>query len=362
MSGLSIQAIADQIDLKISTLKEDREWDEFVEKDACGHFEQSSAWACAKSDTGWSPLRITVYQGKRIVAGVQILLRPLPFLGWTGYVPKGPLSIENDCYYAALVIRELKAVAKEKRIRVVMAQASAFFMESDTILDEEGFSLEKNNSVIAATTRIDLTQEPDAILSGMSRRWRYNFRLAERSGVSIQEGDEKDIGLFYRMMIETCKRQNVEPNPSDEGFFHRLWQSLAHKGNMKLFFAVYKEEKVSGMMAIPYGETFYNWKVGWNGDYPSLRANHLLVYKTILWAKNNGYRYFDFMGISRSVAEQVLSGSNFNGVAKGTDLFKLSFGGDISLFPDVRVYFSNPLLGFTYQRIYKQFRMFRHGT
>jgi hypothetical protein len=162
------------------------------------------------------------------------------------------------------------------------------------------------------------------------------------------------------MMLETCKRQQVRPNPATESSVFKLWDLLSERGNIKLFVSEFQGKALACRMVIPFGRVLYDWKVGWTGDLPNLHATHLLVWEVIKWGKGHGCLSFDFMGISnRTVAKRILQGEPFHAVAEGQDLFKMTFGGGATLLPCARTHISNPFLAVGYRDIYPQIRRLR---
>jgi peptidoglycan pentaglycine glycine transferase (the first glycine) len=345
--------------ITVSQSAEDDEWDNFVEFGAKGHFEQTSRWGQVKGESGWQPLRVVVYEAGQIVAGAQILLRGLPLIGRVGYLSRGPLVLKLDPDLLSLIVHKIKDVAREWRVRLLLAQAPQGGEEIDEVLAREGFVPDDSGEIVTATTCIDLGQGLETVLSRMTRNFRYNIRFAARNYVAIHDGKKEDIPLFFRMMVETCKRQGVDPNPASESHIRKLWQVFSERGGVKLFLALHKEEVVSGLIGIPFGQVFYAWKMGWTGRFEDSRANHLLHWEAIKWASNAGYRFYDFMALSRRVAETVIKGNHFYSAARGSALFKLSFGGDIILLPEARTYISNPFLKFSYRKVYPRIRGLR---
>ncbi|PJF21075.1 MAG: hypothetical protein CUN56_12945, partial [Phototrophicales bacterium] len=66
-------------------------WDSFVHTHPRAHILQLSAWGKLKSEFGWSTTQVTLQRQTEIIAGAQILFRPLPFgLGTMAYIPMGP--------------------------------------------------------------------------------------------------------------------------------------------------------------------------------------------------------------------------------------------------------------------------------
>src|SRR5437868_11951124 len=74
-----------------------KQWDQFVNEHAHGHFLQSWGWGELKAGGGWYPLRLALWdeQQQQIVAAAQVLCRtPAHLPLWTGhlaYIPKGPV-------------------------------------------------------------------------------------------------------------------------------------------------------------------------------------------------------------------------------------------------------------------------------
>jgi lipid II:glycine glycyltransferase (peptidoglycan interpeptide bridge formation enzyme) len=113
-------------------------WDKFVIEHAWGHPLQLWGWGEAKRGGNWAPHRLALVDGtaggiERRVAGgqsqpadgeratepraewlgaAQVLLWPIPKLGWTiAYVPRGPV-VEPGSEAAARLLAELVAWAK----------------------------------------------------------------------------------------------------------------------------------------------------------------------------------------------------------------------------------------------------------
>lgn len=343
--------------LSEDTLNE--EWDRFVEFEANGQFEQTSRWANVKSSSGWETARMILSLDKKIIAGNQILHRNVPILGKVGYLSKGPLVTGVDSSLPDKIVKELKKKIEDLKLFYLIAQPPDGDNAMSGCLEKRGFLKDGVVHVTSATTMVDLTQDDKLLLSRMTRNFRYNIRFAEKNGIIIREGGQEDISLFFKLMLETCKRQGVPPNPSTESFIQKLWGLFAPQGNIVLLLAHLRGEIVSALIGIPFGKVFNAWKMGWSGRHENSRANHLLHWKAMQWAKERGYRSYDFMGVSRSIAEAILQGKHFYQVAKGSDLFKFSFGGAIRLLPEAYFYIGNPILRFGYSGIYPKLRTFK---
>ncbi len=61
-----------------------------------------------------------------------------------------------------------------------------------------------------ATRIIDLSRSEEEILAQMHQKGRYNIRLAEKHGVTVRQGTEKDIDAFYALLTDTSGRDGFK--------------------------------------------------------------------------------------------------------------------------------------------------------
>lgn len=285
---------------------EDPDWDAFQAQTPGGHHVQTSLWAQVKALLGWQAVRVVVTQGEQIVAGAQLLMRPLPLVGTIGYVPKGPLSALDDPVLKELVVNELQQVAKAHRIQLLVirpADSSEAFAHQ---LRRWGFRPSPITVVPTATLLIDLTKELDDILAQMKRATRYGIRRSLREGITVREGTERDLPTFYRLLVATCQRQQFSPSP--EEYSVKMWRLLRPYGYIRLFLAEDGDEAVSAHLIVPFGDTVLAKRGGWSGRHGRRHPNRVLHRTVIKWAKAQGYRYYDFEGIDLRAARAIVHG------------------------------------------------------
>jgi lipid II:glycine glycyltransferase (peptidoglycan interpeptide bridge formation enzyme) len=322
---------------------DDPAWDAFLAQTPGGHHVQTSLWARVKARVGWRSVRLVVLRSGRIAAGAQILTRGLPLVGSIGYVPKGPLLTSDDPKLARLVVNEMRQIARKHRIQFLAVQPPDNAEVFDRLLPDHGFQPAALELVPMATVLIDLNKNVDTILADMSRKTRYNVRLGERKGITVREGTEHDIPTYYRMVVETSRRQEFAPQP--EEYFRELWRIFHPHGYVKLLVAEYEGEVVSAQLGIPFGDTWINKLSVWSGRHGDRRPNEALQWAAIQWAKSNGYRYYDFEGIEPEAARAALRHEPVSDEFSQTvTSFKLGFGGEVRLFPGVHTFVHNPLL------------------
>jgi lipid II:glycine glycyltransferase (peptidoglycan interpeptide bridge formation enzyme) len=331
----------------------DPSWDTFVANSPAGQYEQTCAWAHAKSIEGWHPLRISLFSNGKVLGGAQILYKSVSVLGKIAYVSKGPIFAPGSSpEIASSVLRELVRIVRKEHILFLLVHPPnhSHYLEAELL--RAGFRVNSARIVQAASTRIDLRADLRDIFANMESSNRKHIRRGEREGVRVREGSRAEISLFFELMSETCKRQRSAPIPATEDFFRLLWDDLESCGGKpKLFFAEYKETVLSSLFLVGFGETVWAYKEGWSGHFPNVRPNQTLHWEAIKWAKDADYVYFDFVGISRTSAENLLSHRQLSKVAKGHDIFKLRFGGQVYLLPRGFAYFYNRALGWVYEGI-----------
>lgn len=320
-------------------------WDSFLAQSPCGHFQQSSAWAAFKESQGWSVACLRLYDGERIVGGVQLLHRTKRGLR-IGFVSKGPVLDLDYADQSGLVLRALRALAVGEKLAAVVVQPP----------DEAGVALTEGMraqpflpsaffGVIASTLLIDLSAGEDAVFGRFRSSTRNKYRKACRFGLTVREGRDEDVPTFFQLMEATCRRQQVAPNPPTSEAMLKLWRSLSATDNARLVIAEDRGEPLAAILTICFGDRMTIFKTGWNGLCRDVHPNILVVCEALRWACANGFQVADFAGLDRSLAETILAGSKISQEQNNSrDSFKLGFGGRPQLLPEVRLLIPNAAL------------------
>jgi len=337
------------LQFSISEETNNQEWDLFVFNHLDPHHEQTSLWSCVRKNYGWLPIRLIIRQNGKIVAGAQILeYRLLPFIK-IGYLPRGPLlSNELD---EAVFIECLKQVAKNRHL-AYLAISLPYYAHS------LAQSFEKNGIMIRperipptiwakATVVIDLNMDLEVIFSKIWASKRREIRIGQRDGIKVRMGQKEDIPIVYDLLLAICRRREVKCNIPDQKFIELLWENFSSEGRIKILIAEKDGEPVSASVLMITGGWVRAWRRGWSGLYAKKQPNAVLFWEAICWAKHNGYKYFDFVGIDLEDAKAISSGRNHSSpfISKLT-FFKVSFGGDIMFLPGEYCYFNSRFLAF----------------
>jgi peptidoglycan pentaglycine glycine transferase (the first glycine) len=338
----------------------DTVWDEFLMKTPMGHFQQSSMWAKVKESEGWKNLRIVSTIDNRIVGGFQILFRTYLF-GRIGYISKGPVATpETQTLIEQLVILMCER-AKKNKIFVLIVQPPDNSQITSDILELNHFIESNPMGVIETTLLVDVRKDREALDKGMSRGRKKNVRLALQRGVTIREGTENDIGLFFHLMMSTCRRHGVKPNPSTEEALRQLWLTFSNNNLLRVTFAEYNNEVLAGCLNISFGKKVNLWKKGWNYQHRAFYPNDLLEYETLHWARSNNFQDCDFISLDRSIADALQKGIPLSDAQeKSPHIFNLQFGGVPKILPPARIWIANPLLRCGYEKVIVPLARFIH--
>src|ERR1019366_266993 len=174
-----------------------------------------------------------------IVAGFQILWQS-SWRGRMGYVSKGPVVLPGYSGLAEYATALLQKLARKERLRALVVQPPDSCIQTSETLAFSGFMPDLFAKVNHATWILELDDGFDAVEQRMSAVKRRVARQAVKLGVSIREGDRRDLGTFFELMLSTCRRLGVEPNPRDMSSLLALWDAGEPGGCILLFFAEYE--------------------------------------------------------------------------------------------------------------------------
>jgi len=307
----------------------DPEWDTFLETVPDAHYQQSSMWAQVKAEAGWKAERLIVYRNGEVVGGCQLLIRRLPVGGAIAYGPRGPVTADRDERALDTMLGALKHLARQERVLLLKVQPPSDRQDMRTALECQGFVEGGLAIAPTATVRIDLRRSPEELLGAMRTNAQRNIRKAGRLGVVVREGSAADLPTFEKLAGDTGRRQGIPI--FSLSYYERIWQSFAPQDKARLFIAEHEGEALASVFIIGFAGTAIYKYGGWSALKKNVPPNELLQWTAMNWARERGYRYYDFGDIWPEMAQAALSGdlSEIYGVTR----FKLNFGGEVVLFP-----------------------------
>jgi lipid II:glycine glycyltransferase (peptidoglycan interpeptide bridge formation enzyme) len=309
--------------MQVRQLQADRrdEWDEFV---ACQRFFtllQSWAWGEVKQRLGWTPIRIAVEDQHRIVAGAQILTkRFVPGLPGFAYVPRGPVGewVKGDI--APLLISEMDRIARRYGSAFLKIEPpTTLTPEMDNILRRNAFRPSSLTNQPRATIIMDLTRDAEAILREMRDTTRRKIQSAQRKGVTLRIGDEKDLSPFYELMQVTARRGDFAVRPFT--YYEQEFRTFAAKKQAFFSLAYFEGQLLAAHISYRFGDHAAFFHQASCNERSNLNPNYLLAWEGIKWAKANGCLTYDLWGIPDEVGDSVTEGKGLPATSRTDGLW-----------------------------------------
>jgi lipid II:glycine glycyltransferase (peptidoglycan interpeptide bridge formation enzyme) len=237
---------------------ESSNWNAIISKLPNPHFLQTYEWGQVKAKYGWEPIyAVWNTDGKwkvesdpnllsafhPPVAAALILKRQIISNGFAArlsilYSPKGPLLDWADEPLRNRVLDDLQSFAKKQGAIFLKMDPDVVLGtgvpggEDDVIdnggqavmsaLKRRGWEYASDQIQFKNTVLIDLNPSEEEMLARMKQKTRYNIRLAEKKGVSLRAGTLDDLGMLYKMYVETSVRDGFVIR--DEGYYKTVWE------------------------------------------------------------------------------------------------------------------------------------------
>src|SRR5579885_2540819 len=311
-------------------------WDAFVGGNPHGHLLQSWAWGELKDAFGWRTLRVALWDAdtQHILAGAQVLCRPLPMLPFSiAYIPKGPIIDWLDDALCRRFFQALHRLLRARRIAFLridpdlpehIAEISAENgeppPESASAVDTDlfgnlysvaqgslaaqrlralGFRPVEESIQPRRTIAVNLTPDEKTISLRQKPKWRYNAGLAARKGVTVRPAAAlADLQRWYDLMQVTSERDRFAVHTF--AYYQRAWELMKAADQAELFLAEHNGTLLAGIFVTLVGnEGIYLYGASGN-EGRNLMPNHLLQWEAMRWCKARGATLYDLWGIADS--------------------------------------------------------------
>lgn len=303
------------MEIKISQNK--KEWDEFLIQNE-GNFFQSWDFGSVQEKEGKKIWRFEIFEKRRKIAQAQVQKEHFPFGKNLFYIGYGPCFLKNaflkDKKNTLLnLIKALKKLAKKENVIFLNIEAT------ENLPSIQSFKESKRRVLPQKTIVLSLKEDLDTIFKKFHSKTRYNIRLAEKRGVeidSIQNIQEKlkFLEVFWKNLKETAKRGKFKTLSKDH------FKNLFFQENTILYLAKKENKIIAGNLMLYFGKRVYYLHGFSNYKYRNLMAPHLLHWRQICQAKEEGFEEYDFWGIDEK---------KWPGITR----FKRSFGGKEVVYP-----------------------------
>ena len=295
-----------------------QELDNFVSQQKYSQFLQSSSWSNLQEELGNKVWRIAHLEGESILGSALVIEKKLPFNLTYLYMPRGPI-ISDQAQDKNKIVKLLLKGVRDISLQTEKRQEVFFRFETLDEFDLENVRLVKSVQP-AHTLFLDLTKSEEELLVEVHHKTRYNIKLAKKKGVQIKKVEDlnKAIEIFNKLIKETSVRDKFTPHSKD--YYQKILKILGN--NVCLWVAEYENTILATNIIVNFGDTVTYLHGASSNEHRNLMAPHLLQWEQIKWAQENGFKVYDFWGISESDARWA-----------GFTRFKKGFGGQEKNFP-----------------------------
>ena len=304
---LKVETLISQIDTK--------EWSDFVSSHPNGTiFQTPEMYEVYLKTPKFTPNILVAKDEKNRIVGCLMSVIQRDYKGFLGnltartIIMGGPLSENNRSEILDFL---LKKHDESMRHKVIYSQFRNLFNMNNYSqpFAKNGYRLEEHLDVLInlKKSRVELEEQ-------LHKERKRNIAKAEKEGLTFRVlNNEQEIKSVISLLKKTYTRVRV-PFSYDKLFFNSYF--ILDK-NVKFFGAFWKDKMIAGQVRLCYNDTVYAWYAGSDSNYFQKRPNDFLLWKVIMWSKENHYSHFDFGGAGKP------------NVPYGVRDYKLKFGGEL---------------------------------
>jgi len=279
-------------------------FNEFAANFDWGDLLQSYEWAELKSHSGWTPIHLMAENNGVIEAVASLHKQLIPHTNrCILYAPRGPVIDTTNTKLVSEFSAFIREVAVNHNAILVKIDppvpvedtlsASNLTSAGFTPLVSSGFGGTQPKCVM----QLDLKQSEEELLASFKPKWRYNIRLAERKGVTVNiDSPKSELPMFYAVLRETCRRDGFLVRSMR--YFENMWDALVPAGYMRLAMTYYERQPVAGALVFKFGDKAWYTYGASSNDHRNVMPNHLMQWRLIQWANEAGCKWYDFRGVS----------------------------------------------------------------
>ena len=188
-----------------------------------------------------------------------------------------------------------------KSWRIIRTQLVDFF-SADQNLQKIGFISSPYYTHLINLDKIDESN----YMQNFTRKRREGIRQSQRRGIRVEEiRSLEDVKPCYQLSWETWRGYDIKIEKFPLQLFENIF-TLMSKGNLLKWFIAIKDARIVGsLINFVFKDTLYSWEGGTDPQELNARPNDALFLQSILWAKKNGLKIFNF-GATPQGAESMI--------------------------------------------------------
>lgn len=305
--------------MKIRLLTTDADlalYDAWVRGHPQGTLWQSLAWKRYQEALGRTARVYGAFEDSRMIASALVVIDRTSFGLSTWDIPRGPLGEAG-----MELVKHIKREATQDR-------CLSLFYSPTTPLSLPGASRSARHEQPEATRMVDIAQSEEQILAQMHQKGRYNIKVAEKNGVTVQKST--DIEAYIALAKETAQRDGFT------GASAMTYQTFLEKLKNAFLLLAYEstnqrvhkstDRPIAGLLGVTYDDTCIYYYGASSYDHRSLMAPYLLQWEAMKHGKAAGCTHYDLLGIAPPDAPADHPWQGISG-------FKEKFGGSVVTYP-----------------------------
>ena len=222
----------------------------------------------------------------------------------------GPLSLNHSATLIAKLFEKYESLIKNRAIFTEVRNLTEMNNQIG-LFAQNGYIFQDHLNIF-----IDLTLSEDQLWKKITSKRRNEIRRASRAGVIFSEIEsEEERRGCYIILREVYKKAKL-PLP-DFSFFSSAFSFSNDSMGLKVFGAKYESKIIGTIFTLYFRDMIYDYYAGSLQQYYNKYPNDLIPWELFRWAKNHGYKFFDFGGAGKP------------DVPYGVRDYKKQFGGEL---------------------------------
>lgn len=272
------------MDLRPITIKQKNQYNKLVT-----HVMQSWEWGEFRRNLGTTVLRYGLYKNNKLHKAFQLTIHKIPLTNLNlGYLPKGPAPDKE-------MAEALRIIGKEYSCAFIKVEPNIKANDSKPYSIHPSFIPSPKPYFTKYNFVLDITPSEEELLKNMKQKTRYNIRLAEKKGVTVEEHtDEKGFKMYLKLYFDTTQRQGYFGH--DEHYHRKAWETLRESDMARILIGTYKKKPLTAWMLINFKNTLYYPYGGSSDLYRDVMHSNLVAWEAIKLGKRLGMKKFDMWG------------------------------------------------------------------
>lgn len=192
------------------------------------------------------------------------------------------------------------------------------------------------------TIILDLTKSEEQLLKEMHPKTRYNIKVAERRGVTVEIGGAEMLEIFFSLLQSTTERNIFRAHA--KLYYQKMLQQTP---DVNVFFALARVDNKPSAIALMIDHNGTRTYLHGASDYQlrDAMAPFALHWHLVKEAKKRGLVAYDFWGIAPT--------DNPSEPLAGVTRFKKGWGGDIVRYPQTVDFVLHPIKYAFYRLVHR---------